>query len=188
MAETGAPVRVAGPLVIGIGNADRGDDAVGLLVARRLSTLCSAAVRIMEHSGDPTSLLAHLGDAECVILVDACMTGGPPGTISRFDLAAAALPHVAFVCSTHGMGLAEAVELARALGRFPCRCVVYAIDGRNFEIGAALSPEVATAAERVADLIRSELQGTSPKTDTAVQPTSESQTCWEFGGIHPLRE
>lgn len=148
-------------LVIGVGNADRGDDAVGLLVARRLSTLCSAAVRIVEHSGEPTSLLAYLGDAECAILVDACMSGGPPGTINRFDVAAAALPQVEFGCSTHGMGLAEAVELARVLGRFPRCCVVYAINGRSFEIGAALSPQVASAAEEAADLIWRELEDTT---------------------------
>lgn len=153
---------IASLLVIGVGNADRGDDGVGLTVARRLMIRRPGGVRVVEYTGDSMSLLDCLSSAESAYVVDACMTGGPPGTISRFDVAAAALPHVAFECSTHGMGLAHAVELARALGRLPRRCVVYAIDGRRFEIGAALSPEVATAAERVADLIRSELQCASP--------------------------
>jgi hydrogenase maturation protease len=162
VAETGAPTRVASPLIIGIGNADRGDDGVGLTVARRLTMRRPHGVRVVENSGESMSLLDCLSSAESAYVVDACMTGGPPGKISRFDVAAAALPHVAFGCSTHGMGLAHAVELARTLARLPRRCVVYAIDGRRFEIGAALSPEVATAAERVADLIRSELQCAPP--------------------------
>jgi hydrogenase maturation protease len=118
--------------------------------------------RVVEHAGESMSLLDCLSGADRAYVIDACMTGGPPGTISRFDVATAALPHVTFGCSTHGMGLAHAVELARALGRLPQRCVVYAIDGRNFEIGAPLSPEIATAAEKVANLIRSELQCASP--------------------------
>ena len=153
---------VASPLVIGVGNADCGDDGVGLTVARRLMIRPPDGVRVVEHTGEWMSLLDCLSSAESAYMVDACMAGGPPGTISRFDVAAAALPHVAFGCSTHGMGLAHAVELARALGRLPHRCVLYAIDGRRFEIGAPLSQEVAIAAERVADLIRGELQCASP--------------------------
>jgi hydrogenase maturation protease len=162
VAEMGAPVSVASPLVVGIGNADRGDDGVGLTVARQLMMRQPHGVRVVEHAGESMSLLDCLSSAESAYVVDACMAGGPPGTISRFDVATAALPHVAFGCSTHGMGLAHAVELARALGRLPRCCVVYGIDGRSFEIGAALSPEVATAAERVADLIQSELQCAAP--------------------------
>ena len=153
---------IASPLVIGVGNADRGDDGVGPAVARLLRKRWPPGVRIIEHDGESTSLLDCLSRAESAYVVDACMAGGPPGTISRFDVAAAALPDVAFACSTHGMGLAHAVELARALGRLPRRCVVYAIDGRRFEIGAALSPEVATAARSVADMIRRELPSASP--------------------------
>jgi hydrogenase maturation protease len=162
VAELGGPVSVASPLVIGIGNADRGDDGVGLAVARLLMMRWPHGVRVVEHAGESTSLLDCLSSAEAAYVIDACMADGPPGTIRRFDVAAAALPHVAFACSTHGMGLVHAVELARALGRLPRRCVVYAIDGWRFEIGAAMSSEVATAAERVADLIRSELQCASP--------------------------
>jgi hydrogenase maturation protease len=156
--EAGAPASVAGPLVIGIGNADRGDDGAGLTVARRLMNRRLRGVRVVEHSGESTSLLDCLSSADSAYVVDACLADGPPGTIRRFDVAAAALPQGAFGWSTHGMGLAHAVELARALGRLPRRCVVYAIDGQSYEVGAALSPEVAAAAERVADLIRSELQ------------------------------
>lgn len=162
MAELGEPASAASPLVIGIGNADRGDDGVGLAVARRLMMRRPHGVRVVEHAGESMSLLDCLSSADAAYVVDACVAGGPPGTIRRFDVAASALPHVAFGCSTHGMGLAHAVELARMLGRLPRRCVVYAIDGRRFEVGAALSPDVSTAAERVADLIRSELQCASP--------------------------
>lgn len=157
MADRGSPRVESGALVIGIGNADRSDDAVGLIVARRLRTRCPAGARVLEHSGEATSLLDCLGVADSAYLIDACMTGQPPGTVNRFDVSITALPASARGRSTHGMGLADTVELARALGRLPRRCVIYAIDGQNFETGADLSPDVAAAAERVANLIENEL-------------------------------
>ena len=158
VADRGSPRLESSALVIGIGNADRGDDAVGLIVARRLRARCPAGVRVLEHNGEATSLLDCLGVAEGAYLIDTYMTGQPPKTISRFDISLTALPDSARGRSTHGMGLADAVELARALGRLPRRCVIYAIDGQNFGAGADLSPDVAVAAERVADMIETELR------------------------------
>lgn len=144
-------------LVIGIGNSDRGDDAVGRVVARKLSRQSIPGVRVVEHSGEPAGLLECLTGAESVYLIDAASTGERPGTTRRFDVAAMELPRVAFGYSTHGLGLAEAIELARALGKLPRRCVVYAIEGRTCEVGATLSPEVATAVAEVANQIRDEM-------------------------------
>jgi len=145
-------------LIIGIGNPDRGDDAVGRIVARRLQTQCAPGVRVVEHGGEPASLLDCLAGAETVYLIDAMVAGARPGTISRFDVAAAELPRTVFGCSTHGLGLAEAIELARTLGKLPRRCVVYAIEARAFEIGEPLSPEVAAVADDVTALILDEMR------------------------------
>jgi len=49
--------------------------------------------------------------------------------------------------------VAEAVELTRALGRLPPSLVVYAIEGHAFEPGDALSPEVARAVTRLAEML-----------------------------------
>ena len=144
-------------LVIGIGNPDRGDDAVGLIVAKRIKARRPPGVGVVEHDGEPGRLLDYLGDAQSAYLIDACKAGAPPGTISRFDVAATKLPRLACGYSTHEMGLVEAVELARALGRLPRRCVTYVIEGRTYDIGGLLSAEVAAAAEKVAELIWDEL-------------------------------
>jgi len=145
-------------LVVGIGNADRGDDAVGHLVARRLGARRIAGVRVLERSGESSGLLDCLSGAQAAYLVDASRSGKPPGTVSRHDVAAAPLPRAASGCSTHGLGLAEAIELARALGRLPRRCVVYAIEGHAYDIGAPLSPAVAAAAEQAARMIAEEVE------------------------------
>jgi hydrogenase maturation protease len=61
------------------------------------------------------------------------------------------------VGSTHALGLAEALVLARVLGRRPAEVLVYAIEGRSFRPGQGLSPEVARAVRRVERMVRAEL-------------------------------
>lgn len=144
-------------VVIGIGNPDRGDDAAGRAVVRRLAGVVPAGVEIVELDGEAASLLACFDGAESAFLVDASLSGARAGSIRRFDAGAAALLHDAFAMSTHGLGLAEALELAKVLGQLPPRCVVYAIEAESFETGAPLSPAVAAAVAEVADRVRNEI-------------------------------
>jgi hydrogenase maturation protease len=136
-------------IVIGIGNPDRGDDAAGHAVARHLRHLLQSDVSVVEHDGEATALFAQLDGAAAAFMVDASASGAPPGMIRRFDASAAPVPDRAFGLSTHGFGLAMAIELARTLGQLPPRCIVYAIEGTSFEPGAPLSPPVAAAVTEV---------------------------------------
>jgi hydrogenase maturation protease len=135
-------------LVIGLGHPDRGDDALGTLVADRLSERAPAGVSVLAL-GETAHLLDVIGGADTVVIVDAALSGAPPGTIHRFDAHAAALPQAMFAMSTHAMGLAEAIELARALDLLPDRCIVYAVEGASFDLGRPLSPAVAAAVDDV---------------------------------------
>jgi hydrogenase maturation protease len=139
-------------MVVGIGNPDRGDDGAGRAVARQLAGLLPGDVEIAEMDGEAAALVARLDGAAEVYLVDASSSGAAAGTVRRFDVARETLPQGAFGVSTHGMGLAEAIELARVLGQLPPRCIVYAIEGASFETGTDLSAPVAQA---VADVVRS---------------------------------
>lgn len=145
------------PIVIGIGNPDRGDDAAGRLVAQRLSDLLSPIIAVVELDGEVTSLLSHLEGASAAWLIDACQSGASAGTIRRFDAGTTALPKDLRDFSTHVLGLAEAVELARALGRLPRHCTIYAIEGACFEHGAPIQPAVADAVEIAAKRIADEI-------------------------------
>lgn len=60
--------------------------------------------------------------------------------------------------SSHALGLAETVELARGLGRLPRRLVAYLVEGDCFDFGAPLSPAVAAAVDIVAARILAELR------------------------------
>ncbi len=142
-------------LIIGCGNRDRGDDAAGLLVVDRLRALGVAAE---EHSGEGLALIESWSQAESVKLIDAVVTGADPGTILTWDARTAPVSRDAFRASTHSFGVAEAVELARTLGRLPASLSIYGIEGRDFERGSRPSAEVMAAAEELALRIARELQ------------------------------
>ena len=145
-------------LVIGIGNADRGDDAAGLAVARRVrAATASRDVTVAELVGDQLGLLDAWDGVQDVYVVDAVCSGGAPGTVCRFDgahLLDARFRHR----GTHTLSLADVIELARALGRLPARLTGYGIEGAAFELGTGLSPEVAAAVEVVTGRLLAELK------------------------------
>jgi hydrogenase maturation protease len=142
--------RVTGLLVIGIGNPDCGDDAIGPLVARRLTGRVPPGVAILERTGDMLGLIEDWTGGDGVVLIDAAAAVTSPGTIHRIDLLRESLPAGLSLASTHAFGVADAVGLARALGQLPARLVVYAVEGGRFDPGAPPSPEVVKAGERVA--------------------------------------
>jgi hydrogenase maturation protease len=136
-------------LVIGIGNEYRCDDAVGLLAVRRLRSLVPLEVVVLEQEGDGAQLMEAWTGADLVFVVDAVCSGAPPGTTQRFDAKVGPVPATLFRHSTHAFGLAEAIELARALRQLPAQLVVYGIEGRDFEAGVRLSGEVRGALDQV---------------------------------------
>ena len=145
-------------IVLGVGNAERGDDGAGRMVARLLNGTLPKNVEIVEHDGEATSLLSRLDGAVSAYVIDACVSKSSPGTIHRIDANREALPNVSSDLSTHGFGLAAAIELGRALGQLPAHVVVYAIEGKSFDAGVALSEPVAAAVSLVAEKIRSEIE------------------------------
>jgi hydrogenase maturation protease len=143
--------------VVGVGNALRGDDAVGLEVARLLDGTLPDGVRLVECEGEPVALLSSWEDCDAAIVVDATESGSEPGTVRRLEAHNGPLPPELQRASTHLLGVADAVELARALGRLPERTIVYGIEGGSFDTGAPLSEAVRSAAAEVAESIRREL-------------------------------
>ena len=132
------PPRVgAGPaLVVGLGSPDRGDDAVGPTVARRVATLRLTGIQVVERE-DPTSLIELWDGRDLAVVVDAVCSNGVPGTLMIMEsgVGGAPLTDDAWTRTgrggTHAFGLAAAVELSRALHRLPRRLVLDRDRGRR---------------------------------------------------------
>jgi hydrogenase maturation protease len=135
-------MRENGLLVIGVGNAWRGDDGAGLIAVRRLREKASSSVRVVEHDGEGTSLMELWKKTDNVIIIDAMMPRGAPGAIHRFDAIEGPFSRDGFRHSTHAFGVGEGIELARALGLLPESLIVYGIEGVDFKMGKSLSSEV----------------------------------------------
>jgi hydrogenase maturation protease len=163
-------------LVIGVGHPDRGDDAVGWLVAERMRSRLAdllvrdpdelpaqaarpaAAVVVERTSGDPSALLtlASWDAADHVVLVDAMVTGAVPGTVNiRGGDDPLPTPGAS---GTHDLGVATTLELARALDRMPPDLTLVGIEGSRFGLGDLPSPPVLAAAERVAAALEGEVR------------------------------
>lgn len=149
-----APPRV---MVIGVGNSYRHDDGVGRVIARRLEDELAGAVVVREESGEGAALLEAWHDADVVYLLDAVSSGADAGTIVRCDAVARPIPATYFRYSSHAFSVAEAIEVARALGQLPPRLIVYGVEGADFTAGVGLSGAVERAVEPVVRAVRDEL-------------------------------
>src|SRR5690349_10270318 len=126
--------------IIGIGNEFRGDDAVGLLAARRLQELVSDRAEVVEAESAGVELLDLMAGARVVLLIDAVCSGQDPGKIHRLDASAGPIASELFPRSTHAIGVGEGLELARTLGVLPAKVIVYGIETGGTGIGHPLSP------------------------------------------------
>ena len=144
--------------MLGIGNAWQGDDAAGLVAAERLRGRAPAGVEVRELEGEPVSLVEAWDGADEVYVVDAVRSGSPPGTVHRLDVSDEPLPATLSAASTHTLGVGEAIELARALGRLPARLVVFGIEAESIAAGAELTPAVAGAVDETVELLLEELR------------------------------
>ena len=147
-------------VIVGVGNAYRGDDAAGIRVVKTLrETKAAPPATLKQCDGNGTAILDFLNDVDRVIVVDAAETDDPPGTIHRIDASSETLPRDWFARNSHTFGVAEAIETARSLGELPENAVVYAIVGANWDHGGPLTPAVAKACDTVAKQVAAEVAG-----------------------------
>ena len=144
-------------LVIGIGNADRGDDGLGPHVAAELAGRLPREVSLLTRRGDMLALMDDWAGFDAVVCVDAAEPAGQPGRVCRVDLMHESLPRDVSLTSSHAFGLVEAVALARTLGRAPKEMIVVAVEAASFEPGATMTEAVFAAAKPACDLVVTEI-------------------------------
>jgi len=135
--------------IICCGNPDRGDDGVAALVAERLGDF---GVEAEIRSGEALDLIEAWGGSDDVVIVDVVETGASLGTVRLWDSRKASFPADESV-STHGLGVSAAIRMAGVLGRLPKQLQLYGIEGRRFEHGTEVSPELKSAVEHVVQQI-----------------------------------
>lgn len=149
-------------VVIGVGNEYRRDDGVGPAVISVLGEgvrgRLPSGITLTVCDGDPARLISIWEHARRAIVVDAARVHPPyPGRLHRLALGDDPPLWPQPDTSSHGLGLAEAIELARALDRLPPQLVIYAVEPADTALGTGLSPPVAAAVAPLALRITNDL-------------------------------
>lgn len=139
--------------VVVLGNDAAGDDGAGIAAGRIATTSGDLDVVLAGRPG--VDLLELLDVGAPVVLVDVVRTGARPGALVELPLRAILDHAVASApASSHGFGPAEALALARSLGR-PLPCGVFlGVEGARFQAGAPLTEGVAAAVPALAAAIQ----------------------------------
>lgn len=144
--------------ILGIGSP-YGDDCAGWLLARALrdgaSGLSPARWDIHELDRPGLALLGWFEGAHHVVLLDAMVGGGEPGQLR--ELGIDRLGTLVKTWSSHGIGVAEAVQLAAAVGKLPGALRVFGLEINPSPTGdtasAALLAVIPAAARRLVRLL-----------------------------------
>jgi hydrogenase maturation protease len=143
-------------LVLGLGNVLLEDDGVGgAAVARLLDRYeVPPGVRVFDGGTLGLALLPYLESADAVLLVDAVRADEPAGTFVRLtgdDVA----PAVATRLSPHQVGVADLLDSARWIGRYPRHVVLLGLVPGSMELAVGLSERVhlalSTLVERIVE-------------------------------------
>jgi hydrogenase maturation protease len=145
-------------LVLGVGNADHGDEGIGCGVVRRLAVQEIPGVVTRCQGRDETNLVELWEGYEVVYLIDAMRAGSAPGTILRFDGHTALIPEGFGMESAHTFHLRRAIELSRALGSLPDQLTLFGVEVAQRAAGGGLSHPVESAADRLAQRIAAEIK------------------------------
>lgn len=155
-------VSTAPLLIAGFGNSLAGDDAFGPLVIDLLQAMSLPEVELAAIGMQPFGLVHRLNERrQGLVIVDASQATAefPPGKLLNVDFFAREdlqLVHD-LVLSTHGLSVANELELARKLGVLPPRVRLVAATVESVKIGAPATTTirrlVRPAAECVARLV-----------------------------------
>ena len=141
--------------IIAIGNEYRRDDGVGMAVLRRLTDVIPPGLGLTCVDGEPSRLMDAWAGSRLAILLDAAAcVPAHPGRIHRSTVPGVDAPAST---SSHGLGVPEAVELARVLDRLPERLVVLTVEAADTGYGKGLSEPVAAAVPALVAAVLAEL-------------------------------
>jgi hydrogenase maturation protease len=136
-------------LILGLGNDLLGDDAVGIIAARRLYEIVGGSMDIVECSAAGMALLDVLVGYDRVVIFDAIHSGDHPlGTV--FEMSVGDLRPLARM-SPHYAGLPEVMLIGQRLGLdLPREIAIFAVEIEDcLTIGGELSEPVALSVEEL---------------------------------------
>jgi len=151
----------SGTVIIGMGSRLLSDDGVGYAVAaavaERLKGRMNLTVTELQTGG--IRLMEAMAGFRRAVVVDAMLSGAPPGTLQRFDPKEFVNTKNTF--SSHDTDFATAYDLGRMAGvLLPEQVSFWGIEAREFDLfGERFTAEVAAAVPEAVNRIIAEIAG-----------------------------
>jgi len=147
-------------IVLGVGNILLRDEGVGVKVVEELQSRYSFPenVRLVDGGTQGLWLMSTLQEADCLIVVDAILGRGEPGTLYRLERDD--LPKgLRAKQSAHDSDLVEALNLCTLLESGPKSVVVVGVEPENIQpFGLELTETVAAKVNELAEMVLEELR------------------------------
>ena len=148
--------------VIGCGNLNRCDDAVGVIIAQKLQELFKdqnlSNLKIYDCGTSGMEVMFQARGSEKLIIVDACSTDSEPGTIYKVPgNELEELPEPSY--SLHDFRWDHALAAGRKIFKeeFPNDVTVYLIEAENLGLGLEISASLKNSVQNVIDSIKQEI-------------------------------
>ncbi|HEX2695757.1 MAG TPA: hydrogenase maturation protease [Acidobacteriota bacterium] len=143
-------------MVMGLGNLLMGDEGVGVRVVRRLGEkLCDPETDIVDGGTGGLHLLEYFLDHDRVVLVDAVMDGGAPGSISVSKPVYGRDYPPTLVA--HDIGLKDVLDAVILMDRKPetwlVTITVAAVDAPSLLLSPAVEAAVEPAVVRILEVL-----------------------------------
>jgi hydrogenase maturation protease len=140
--------------IIGCGNLNRSDDAVGVIIAQRLQQYLAENphphVRVYDCGTGGMEVMFQARGSTKLIIIDASSTGSEPGAVFQVPgEELATLPEPSY--NLHDFRWDHALAAGRKifLHDFPQEVTVYLIEAANLDLGLELTPVVQSSADLV---------------------------------------
>ncbi|MBD2665180.1 hydrogenase maturation protease [Richelia sinica FACHB-800] len=140
--------------IIGCGNLNRNDDAVGVIIAQRLQQYLSQNphpnIRVFDCGTGGMEVMFQARGSTQLIIIDASSTGSEPGAVFKVPgKELEALPEPSY--NLHDFRWDHALAAGRKIFKedFPQDVTVYLIEAANLDLGLELSPAVQSSANLV---------------------------------------
>jgi hydrogenase maturation protease len=146
-------------VVLGLGNLLRRDEGLGIRAMERLRACYTLpdAVQLVDGGTLGLELLSYLEGAERVLILDAALTNGPPGTLLR--VAGDQVPSFfGMRTSAHEIAVADLLAVTRLRGTEPHELVVWGMQPAALELGWELSEPIAAHLDALVAAAAAELE------------------------------
>lgn len=146
-------------LILGLGNTLMTDEALGVIVIRRLQAEGGLGdVGLLDGGTLSFTLAGPIGDSPRLIVVDAAIMGEPPGTVRVFEGEAMDRQLSGVGKSVHEVSLMDLMDMARITASLPQRRTLVGVEPAVIEWGEELSPAVAAAVPEAMARVRAVLR------------------------------